>query len=154
MERSGFTKIPKLALTGRNLAATNQIAVSASGHRKTNLRLCGAHYCPPVATSTAQPKYAWQRIAGETKASILEAGRELGYPFMKQEQVDVARAFLERKDVFAVLPTGFGKSLCYACLPAACDILMKKERGYSIVVVITPLIAIMTDQVKCSCFLQ
>ena len=72
---------------------------------------------------------------------------------MKQEQVDVVTAFLKGKDVFAILPTGFGKSLCYACLPAALDILNKKERGYSIVVVISPLIAIMIDQVKCTCVL-
>ena len=87
-------------------------------------------------------------MAEAIQDSILVAGRELGYPHMKQEQMDVATAFLEGKDVFAILPTGFGKSLCYACLPAALDILNKKERGYSIVVVISPLIAIMTDQVK------
>ena len=35
---------------------------------------------------------------------------------MKQKQLDVAIAFFEGKDVFAILSTGFGKSLCYACL--------------------------------------
>ena len=30
---------------------------------------------------------------------------------MKTEQLDVAMAFLEGRDVFAILPTGFGKSL-------------------------------------------
>ena len=90
-------------------------------------------------------------MAEAIQDSILEAGRELGYPHIKQEQVEVATVFLERKDVFAILSTGFGKSVCYVCLPTALDILNKKERGYSIVVVISPLIAIMTDQVKCSC---
>ena len=55
-------------------------------------------------------------------------------------------SFLEGNDVFAVLPTGYGKSLCYTCLPVAFD-LMNETEG-SIVVVITPLTAIMKDQVK------
>ena len=78
---------------------------------------------------------------------ITEAAKELGYLVMKPEQLDVAVAFIEGRDVFAILPTGFGKSLCYACLPVAFDKILKKERGYSIVVVITPLLAIMKDQV-------
>ena len=71
---------------------------------------------------------------------------ELGYSSMKPEQVEVAVALIEGRDVFAILPTGFGKSLCYACLPVAFDKCQKKERGYSIVVVVSPLVAIMKDQ--------
>ena len=44
--------------------------------------------------------------------------------------------------VFAVLPTGFGRSLCYACLPDA----LHCSTG-SLVVVISPLTAIVKDQV-------
>ena len=50
--------------------------------------------------------------------------------------------------MFAVLPTGFGKSLCFACLSIVFDKLLGsvgEER--SIVVVVTPLTAIMKDQV-------
>ena len=60
-------------------------------------------------------------------------------------------------DVFAVLLTGYGKSLCYRCLPIVFDKLlgMGGEDG-SIVVVVTPLTAIMKDQVsdsiKNTCF--
>ena len=36
---------------------------------------------------------------------------------MKQEHVYVAREFLEGKEVFAVLPTRFGKSLYVLCMP-------------------------------------
>ena len=54
---------------------------------------------------------------------------------MKMEQLDVAIAFVEgRDDVFAILPTGFGKSLCYACLPASFDRMLEQDQGYSIVV--------------------
>ena len=42
---------------------------------------------------------------------------QLGYPSVKAEQERVVTNFVIGNDVFAVLPTGFGKSLCYACLP-------------------------------------
>ena len=37
---------------------------------------------------------------------------ELGI-VLKSEQKEAAESFLDRKDVFCVLPTGFGKSLIY-----------------------------------------
>ena len=49
-----------------------------------------------------------------------QAAMKLGYARgMKEEQLEVVVAFLSGSDFFAVLPTGFGKSLCYACLPFA-----------------------------------
>ncbi len=51
-------------------------------------------------------------------------------------------------DVFGVLPTGYGKSLCYGCLPFVFDSLLQLEK-HSIIIVVTPLTAIMDDQVKC-----
>lgn len=75
------------------------------------------------------------------------AARKLGYPLgLKEEQLQVVVAFLLGRDVFAVLPTGFGKSLCYACLPYAFqEVESLDERP--IVVVVTPLTSIMKDQV-------
>lgn len=81
-------------------------------------------------------------MAGTTfKDAAMMAAIRLGYPSLKREQLDVVVAFLSGRDVFAVLPTGFGKSLCYACLPFAFELLESKEGP--IVVVVTPLIAIM-----------
>ena len=77
---------------------------------------------------------------------ITEAAKELGYPAMKPEQLDVTTAFIEGRDVFAILPTGFGNSLCYACLPVAFDKISMNTQGYSISVVVTPLLAIMKVQ--------
>ena len=45
----------------------------------------------------------------------------LGYESLKPEQETVVRVFLGGKNVFAALPTGYGKSLCYACFPHAFD---------------------------------
>ena len=41
----------------------------------------------------------------------------LGYNQLKKEQEDLVLNFIFGNDVFAVLPTGFGKCLCYTCLP-------------------------------------
>ena len=64
---------------------------------------------------------------------------------MNTKQKVVITNFIMGKDVFAVLPTGYGKSLCYACLPCVFD----KLFGCTllIVAVITPLTSIMEDQV-------
>ena len=46
--------------------------------------------------------------------------RELGYQDVKPEQMKVVEAYVQGRDVdvFAVLPTGYGKSLCYGRLPS------------------------------------
>ena len=51
-----------------------------------------------------------------------------------------------KKDVFVNLPTGFGKSLIYQALPFVFDH-VNKSAGY-IVVVVSPLVSLMDDQVK------
>lgn len=57
------------------------------------------------------------------------------------------RAILqEKKDVFVNLPTGFGKSLLYQALPLVFDV-TSKEPGH-IVIVVSPLISLMEDQVS------
>ena len=64
--------------------------------------------------------------------------RELGYTDLKQKQLRVVEAFVEGRDVLAVLPTGYGKNLCYACLPIVFDKLLATARANgSIVVVIS-----------------
>ena len=74
--------------------------------------------------------------------------QKLGYTKLKPEQMNVIISFLSDRDVFAVLPTGFGKTLCYACLPLVFDKLSRtKEVNPSIVLVLTPLNVIIRDQV-------
>ena len=78
-------------------------------------------------------------------AAVRLSALALGYSTLKPQQEDVLVHFAEGNDLFAVLPTGFGKSLCYACLPAIFDHL--RQTSGSLAVVVTPLIAIMKDQV-------
>ena len=82
-----------------------------------------------------------------TSSLIIRAVQTLGYRAPKKEQLEIIHGFLNGRDVFGVLPTGFGKSLCYACLPILFDELEFSTSGPSIIVVVTPLVAIINDQV-------
>ena len=62
-----------------------------------------------------------------------------GYDSFRPMQEDIVNAALEDRDVLAILPTGGGKSVCFQ-VPA-----MMRE---GIAIVVTPLIALMKDQVQ------
>ena len=62
------------------------------------------------------------------------------------EQDKCVRAFLEGKDVFICLPTGYGKSLCFAILPHLFDYLRGHRDHLSIVICVAPLLSLMEDQ--------
>ena len=61
-----------------------------------------------------------------------------GYDDFRPGQEEVVRAALDGEDVFAVMPTGSGKSMCFQ-LPAVVD--------GGLTLVVSPLIALMRDQV-------
>jgi len=91
------------------------------------------------------------------KAAVLFGVQALGYDEPTDEQMHILRAFLVGSDVFACLPTGSGKSLCYAALPSAFGYLRSMSKGNlqgrqitssCIVVVVSPLTALMVDQVS------
>jgi ATP-dependent DNA helicase RecQ len=75
-------------------------------------------------------------------AKLVEAAEKLfGISDLHPKQLEAMRAFVDGKDFLAILPTGFGKSLCFQ-LPA---LLMPDARA---TVVVSPLIALIKDQVN------
>ena len=81
------------------------------------------------------------------ESTVYKAINKLGFSSLKPQQMMAISAFIERRDVFVVLSTGFGKTLCFTCLPIVFDELYPSIKP-SIVLVVTPLIAIMQDQVS------
>ena len=85
-------------------------------------------------------------------ATIEFSVTKLGNPNLelKKEQYDAIRAIcLEKRDVLTVLPTGFGKSLCYQALPGIFEFMQSKcKQKDSIVIVVSPLNALIRDQLQ------
>ena len=79
--------------------------------------------------------------------AIHEAVTKLGYSRASGDQVVAIREFVLGRDIFVMLPTGSGISLCYAALPYVFDSLSGENRA-SIMLVVSPLQSIMEDQVK------
>ena len=56
-------------------------------------------------------------MAKSLDAVIIKATNKLGYDQIKPEQQTLVEKFVSGRDVFGILPTGLGKSLCLvACL--------------------------------------
>ena len=60
-----------------------------------------------------------------------------GYSELKDKQIEVIENYLQGKDVVGLLPTGYGKSMCYLIPP-----LMTNQ----VMFIISPLISLMEDQ--------
>lgn len=88
------------------------------------------------------PRSISSSLGASQGASLEHATRILqkiyGYPKLREHQREVLNEFLAGHDTLAVIPTGGGKSMCYV-LPAM--------MGPGVGVVISPLIALIRDQV-------
>ena len=98
--------------------------------------------CSSEAASVSK-RNAFPRDAIES--ALMKSASEMGYPSVKPQQREAILSFVSGKDVFVSLPTGYGKSLCFGCLPLIFKELRKEQ---CIVIVVSPLIALMKDQVK------
>uniref|UniRef100_A0A8C6LNV6 Helicase ATP-binding domain-containing protein n=1 Tax=Nothobranchius furzeri TaxID=105023 RepID=A0A8C6LNV6_NOTFU len=88
---------------------------------------------------------ALEQRSFETALSATLDELDLGFS-LKHEQIEALKSFIFKKDVFAVLPTGYGNSLIYQLAPV-----VAKRMGLSenpLVVIVSLLIALMEDQVK------
>ncbi|WP_052946226.1 RecQ family ATP-dependent DNA helicase [Bifidobacterium adolescentis] len=74
-----------------------------------------------------------------SKAALSQLDKAYGYKSFRPGQLEAVNSILNRHDLIAVMPTGSGKSVCYQ-LPAL--------RDGSFTVVVSPLRALMRDQVQ------
>ena len=77
-------------------------------------------------------------------------GEMIGRPFVTDAQLKILESLGKGQDVFCCLPTGAGKSMAYIAAPFVLH--WARSGGYSeepkdIVIVVSPLIAIMKEQV-------
>ena len=100
-----------------------------------------------ASTSVKVPRLGKSYNCASVRQAIVEAVQTLGYMYPTRYQAEVIETFVCGRDVFVSLPTGSGKSVCYACLPLVFDSLGGGRRRCQKIVVVAPLSALMEDQV-------
>ena len=96
-----------------------------------------------MATAVVRPPEAFSTALAY---SLEQLG--LSHVVFKEEQRAAIKSMYEGRDVFVCLPTGFGKSLCYQTLPFVLDYKGGSSTSSNAVIVVSPLIALMEDQVS------
>ena len=90
---------------------------------------------------TAFSEESWERTFRAVKEMFEIAN-------LLPEQENLLQEFLLGQYIFVNLPTVCGKSLIFQCLPIAADALFERPCDSSVIVVISPLRALMEDQTR------
>ena len=91
------------------------------------------------------------RFEGDLQQALEESLSSFPVMQLKAEQRFIIEKIVGRRDVFGQLPTGYGKSLTFQLLPGVLKSLNAKGYDFPstpLVVVISPLMSIVEDQVK------
>ena len=87
-------------------------------------------------------------MATTDEMNVSEILAKIRFPFaLKPLQTKCLVSMIKGDDVFGVLPTGYGKSLIYTVLPWLLKQKVGNEEDFSVVLVVSPLISLMKDQV-------
>ena len=67
--------------------------------------------------------------AADLNRAFVYALKSIGKPGLElhKEQEEALSSVYEGQDTFVWLPTGFGKSICYECLPFLYDFKLKRK---------------------------
>ena len=88
---------------------------------------------------------AWENMAEDALRKVCES---FGFERLNKHQEKALRPVVESKsDVFMNLPTGFGKSVVFQALPVVYSH-VEPSRETNIVIVVSPLVNLMKDQVS------
>ena len=117
---------------------TSSVSDSFHSENMSNLRDLLKEVDAILNSGTDVPEVPTEECEPPADPLLVALDTYFGYTFFRKGQREIVEAILEGENVFAVFPTGHGKSLCYQ-LPA----LMLE----GITIVISPLISLMKDQV-------
>ena len=92
---------------------------------------------PPIRTDTAEPP-----VTAPSTAPLAILHEVFGYSAFRGQQAAVVERVVAGGDALVLMPTGGGKSLCYQ-VPA----IARHRAGKGVTLVVSPLIALMHDQV-------